>query len=263
MIEIKDLSVFGRNEKKLLDNINLQIVPGEKLGITGPSGSGKTTIFKTIMRVLDPTCDIKSGDIFLDDVSLLELPIKKFRDLCGSVIGFIPQNPMTAFDKAYTVGETMVETFVYSLGKEKNEAEKIALEALEKVNINDNKRVFNLYPSECSGGMLQRITLAMIIVGNPQYVLADEPTAFLDEDNRKMVVELLDNYLSDSAIFFASHDLDAITKLCGTVWVIEDGELKNHSLINDFLNNPSTEWERYLKSQLNKKGGDGWEWKKY
>ena len=111
MLEIKNLYVEGKGHAQLLRGVSFSMELGECIGLTGPSGAGKTTIIKAIMGVLDHTCRIPSGDILLDGVSLPAMPPAKRRDLCGTTLGFIPQNPMTAFDPHIRMGRLMEETF--------------------------------------------------------------------------------------------------------------------------------------------------------
>ena len=160
MLEIKNLYVEGKGHAQLLRGVSFSMKLGECIGLTGPSGAGKTTIIKAIMGVLDHTCRIPSGDILLDGVSLPAMPPAKRRDLCGTTLGFIPQNPMTAFDSHIRMGRLMEETFCLRLNCSKAEARKLAADTLQKVNLLDVDRVLSSYPTQLSGGMLQRVTMA-------------------------------------------------------------------------------------------------------
>ena len=135
MLEIKNLYVEGKGHAQLLRGVSFSMKLGECIGLTGPSGAGKTTIIKAIMGVLDHTCRIPSGDILLDGVSLPAMPPAKRRDLCGTTLGFIPQNPMTAFDPHIRMGKLMEETFCLRLNCSKAEARKLAADTLRRVNL--------------------------------------------------------------------------------------------------------------------------------
>ena len=162
MLEIKNLYVEGKGHAQLLRGVSFSMKLGECIGLTGPSGAGKTTIIKAIMGVLDHTCRIPSGDILLDGVSLPAMPPAKRRDLCGTTLGFIPQNPMTAFDPHIRMGRLMEETFCLRLNCSKPDARKLAADTLRRVNLLDVDRVLSSYPTQLSGGMLQRVTMAIL-----------------------------------------------------------------------------------------------------
>ena len=163
MIEVKNLSVQTSKGVVLLDHVEFTLTPGVCTGLTGASGSGKTTLLKALMGVSDGDVSINSGQILLDGENLLKKPEKVRRDLCGTTLGFIPQNPMTAFNLHVPVGTQMSETFRKRLRLDKNAARKLSMEALQKVNLLDTDRVYHSYPSQLSGGMLQRATMAILI----------------------------------------------------------------------------------------------------
>lgn len=162
MLEIKNLYVEGKGHAQLLRGVSFSMKLGECIGLTGPSGAGKTTIIKAIMGVLDHTCRIPSGDILLDGVSLPAMPPAKRRDLCGTTLGFIPQNPMTAFDPHIRMGRLMEETFCLRLNCSKPDARKLAADTLRRVNLLDVDRVLSSYPrsspAECSKGSQWRFS---------------------------------------------------------------------------------------------------------
>ena len=191
MLEIKNLYVEGKGHAQLLRGVSFSMKLGECIGLTGPSGAGKTTIIKAIMGVLDHTCRIPSGDILLDGVSLPAMPPAKRRDLCGTTLGFIPQNPMTAFDPHIRMGKLMEETFCLRLNCSKAEARKLAADTLRRVNLLDVDRVLSSYPTQLSGGMLQRVTMAILWAMRPKYILADEPTSALDPELTAEILKVI------------------------------------------------------------------------
>ena len=146
MIEVKNLSVQTSKGVVLLDHVEFTLTPGVCTGLTGASGSGKTTLLKALMGVSDGDVSINSGQILLDGENLLKKPEKVRRDLCGTTLGFIPQNPMTAFNLHVPVGTQMSETFRKRLRLDKNAARKLSMEALQKVNLLDTDRVYHSYP---------------------------------------------------------------------------------------------------------------------
>ena len=162
MLEVKHLTVCSKEGKPLVRDVSFTLIPGEPLGLTGASGSGKTTIIKAIMGILPYGCDVKAGEILLDGQSLEGLPARKRREYCGTVLGFIPQSPMTAFDPHMKIGAQMMQTFRIRLNLSKDKALTLAREQLLAVNLEDVERILNAFPSQLSGGMLQRVSMACL-----------------------------------------------------------------------------------------------------
>ena len=243
MLEIKNLYVEGKGHAQLLRGVSFSMKLGECIGLTGPSRAGKTTIIKAIMGVLDHTCRIPSGDILLDGVSLPAMPPAKRRDLCGTTLGFIPQNPMTAFDPHIRMGRLMEETF-----------------CLRRVNLLDVDRVLSSYPTQLSGGMLQRVTMAILWAMRPKYILADEPTSALDEANRDLLLQLLRDYPEPCGILFLSHDTAALTALCGEIMVLEQGQIIERAAADELFQRPKANWTKQFAAASKVREGGDWEW---
>ena len=184
MLEIKNLTVKVKNNTPILTDVSLSIDEGTCIGLTGASGSGKTTLIKSIMGMNSGDLEITQGQILLDGDNLLIHGAKECRALCGKTIGFIPQNPMTAFFPHAKMERQIIETLRIHTGLDKKQAYALAENVLRQVNLTDTKRVLSAYPGELSGGMLQRIAMALILGTKPKYILADEPTSALDEANR-------------------------------------------------------------------------------
>lgn len=157
MLEVKSLTVKVKNDAPILSDVSLSIDTGSCIGLTGASGSGKTTLIKSIMGMYGGDLEIPHGEILLDGDNLLKHTAKERRKLCGKVIGFIPQNPMTAFFPHTKIGHQMAETFRLHASMDKKQALALAADVLQRVNLSDTKRILNAYPGELSGGMLQRI----------------------------------------------------------------------------------------------------------
>ena len=177
MMEVKDLTARTRKGKLLLDHVSFVLEPGGCTGLTGASGSGKTTLLKALLGVSDPDVAICGGQLLLDGKDLLQQAEKVRRELCGTTLGFIPQNPMAALNLHVSIGAQMTETFRKRLHIEKKTAQKLSMEALKKVHLTDSERVYRAYPGQLSGGMLQRVTMAILIGLSPRYIFADEPKA--------------------------------------------------------------------------------------
>ena len=156
MLEVKHLTVRSKEGRPLVRDVSFTLTPGEPLGLTGASGSGKTTIIKAIMGILPYGCVIEAGEILLDGLSLEGLPARERREYCGTVLGFIPQSPMTAFDPHMRIGAQMVQTFHLRLNLSKDKALALAREQLLAVNLEDVERILNAFPAnspaECSSG---------------------------------------------------------------------------------------------------------------
>lgn len=261
MLEIKQLSVEGKNKKKLLKKIDLTVRPGEYIGLTGSSGAGKTTLIKSVMGILDHTCKIVSGSIMLDGAALTDLTAKERRKLCGTILGFIPQNPITAFDRHIKIGKLMAETYRIRLSMSQKEAEELAAETLKAVNLTDVKRIKDSYPGQLSGGMLQRVTVAILWGLRPRYILADEPTSALDEKNRDILLELLKENPEKAGIVFLSHDAKALKTLCRQIMVMEKGTIIENQSTEELFRNPANEWTKKFVVSANIEEGGEWIWK--
>lgn len=223
MLEIKNLTVGGSGPCPVFENVSLCVRKGECLGLTGASGSGKTTLIKTVLGMQGPGLDVRAGGILLDGEDLLGKPMRERRRLLGRVFGFIPQNPMTAFFPHARIGSQMTETLRLHTAEDRREARLLAGRVLRQVNLKETERILNAYPHELSGGMLQRVSMALILGMMPQYILADEPTSALDEGNRDLLLELLAAYRVHGGILFISHDIAAMKKMCPQTYVMEYG----------------------------------------
>lgn len=260
MLEIKNLTVQAKNDVPILRDVSLSLNTGACVGLTGASGSGKTTLIKSIMGMYGGDLEVPRGEILLDGDNLLVHPLKERRKLCGKVIGFIPQNPMTAFFPHVKVGRQITETLQMHTGLDKKQAQSLATDVLRQVNLPDTKRVMNSYPGELSGGMLQRIAMALILGTRPQYVLADEPTSALDEANRDLLLELLMSYQNSAAILFISHDVEAMKALCPVSHVMEHGKIIETQATVELFLHPQQPWtKRFAEAACHREEVD-WKW---
>lgn len=262
MLKINQLSVKEKSGRLLLDQVSLEIPSGAIIGLTGHSGSGKTTLLRSIFGMLHSDCQIKDGKIFMDDTDLLCLSRREHRGLCGKKIGFIPQNPMTAFDSRLKIGYQIQETFQRRLKLNQTKAMALAIEKLDLVNLKDTQRVMNAYPGELSGGMLQRVAAAMLLGMSPDYILADEPTAALDEENRNLLLDVLGKKMQDKGILLVSHDVDALQKYCNYVYVLGAGRVIEQGSMGQLLTKPQTNWMNQFASLSRIESRGRWEWEK-
>ena len=223
MMEVKDLTARTRKGKLLLDHVSFTLEPGGCTGLTGASGSGKTTLLKALLGVSDSDVAICGGQFLLDGKDLLQQTEKVRRELCGTTLGFIPQNPMTAFNLHVSVGAQMAETFRKRLHIEKRAAQKLSMEALKKVHLTDSERVYRAYPGQLSGGMLQRVTMA---------------------------------------ILFVSHDDTAIRTLCDELLVMQNGTIAERGTTSNLVASPQEEWTKEFVRLASTEEGGGWTWNK-
>lgn len=260
MLSIQNLSVSTKDHV-ILSGIHLEIPKGTAVGLTGQSGSGKTTILKSLMGILGGQCHITGGKILLDGKRIDALPARRRRQLNGTTFGFIPQNPMTAFDPRFKIKKQLLETFRLKLGLSQQAAEEQIKAAFSQLRLSDAERIMESYPSELSGGMLQRIVMAYLLIMTPDYILADEPTSALDEENSKTLLELLDQQKSTSGIMLVSHDIEALSTLCEHLYVIENGKVLEDGAAERVLEAPSCEWTRRFVEAYRKSKDEVWKWK--
>lgn len=262
MLKIEHLAVKESSGRYLLKDVSIEISLGQVIGLTGRSGSGKTTLLRSVFGILHRNCRIEAGKILLDDVDLSRLSRKTHRELCGKKLGFIPQNPMIAFDGRLKIGYQMRETFINRLHINAIEANTLAKDKLISVNLKDTERILEAYPSELSGGMLQRIAAAILLGMSPDYILADEPTSELDEENRDLLLNILHEKMTDKGILFVSHDVAALKALCQNVYVLEDGQIIEHGTMDKLLTNPQTDWMKKFSVLSNEESRGEWKWEK-
>lgn len=260
MIKLDHLTVSA-GDKTLLKDVCIEMNKGQAVGLTGQSGCGKTTVLKSIMGILGGQCMVVGGDIWLDEQPINQLSSAKRRQLAGTTIGFIPQNPMTAFDSRKRIGKQLLETFCLRLFISKYEAEGLADQVLTALNFPDPQRIKQSFPAELSGGMLQRIAVGILLALKPDYILADEPTSALDEENARNLIAELEKQQSDTGILLVSHDLEAIKQLCSCLYVMEDGRILETNTVDQVLNNPQQEWTKMFVSAYQKPDDGGWQWK--
>lgn len=261
MLEVKNISVETKRQVKLLQDISFRLSKGKALGLTGESGAGKTTLIKSVMGILDRTCQLNKGRIVVDGLDLKDLSSGKRREMCGTTLGFIPQNPMTAFDKRMKIGKQMEETFCVRLKLSREQALLLAEKKLADVNLTDKRRVLHSYPAQLSGGMLQRVTMAILLGLDPKYILADEPTSALDEENRRLLLEQLKLLKKETGILMISHDVFALQSLCQEVMVMERGQITETGTMEKLLNAPQRQWTKEFSAANRQQDRRQWIWK--
>ena len=261
MLDVKELSVTAKNGQELLHQITLQIEVGQALGLTGQSGAGKTTLLKALLGILGNGCKVSEGDVLVDEQPLWKLNTRKRRELCGTTLGFIPQNPMTAFDARLKIKFQISETLRLKIGLPREQAMEQAKNLLSELGLPQPERVLDSYPAQLSGGMLQRVTAALLLALNPKYILADEPTSALDAENRELLLHLLQKQKEKTGILFISHDVEALCTLCSKVHVMEHGQLTEEGTMQELLSHPQREWTKQYAAANKQVSKEGWLWK--
>lgn len=249
MLEIKDLRVkFHNRTREAVCGVSLTIHDGEILGLVGESGSGKSVTAMSIAGLLPRKQCSYSGEILLDGAELLHIDRKELRKLQGKSIGVVFQEPMSAMDPLMKVGAQVEEVLRIHTKMTKAERKAAALEALAAVDLPDPAAVYEKYPHELSGGMLQRAMIAAAIVIRPKLLLLDEPTTALDVTIQAQILELLKRLNAESGIsmLFISHNLNVVRKLCSRVAVMEKGLLVEKGDVETVFHHPQHPYTQRL-----------------
>ncbi|MDR1050796.1 MAG: ABC transporter ATP-binding protein [Deltaproteobacteria bacterium] len=226
MVEIRDLSVsFGRGRMMAVRGVGLELSGGEVVGLVGESGSGKSLTALSLMGLLPHGARQETGTITFKGESLADMPPKKRREMCGRNMGMVFQEPLTALNPVLTIGEQVSEIFRIRLGKSRAEAGGMALGLLSQVGLPNPRQAMRSYPHRFSGGMRQRVVIAMALALDPELVVADEPTTALDPTIAAQIIRLLSDMAADrgSAVLFITHNLRLLPGLASRVLVMYAG----------------------------------------
>ena len=240
LLEIKNLTVHFESfdaTVHAVENLNLSLRHGETLGLVGETGAGKTTTVKSVMRILpEPPAKIVSGEILFDGQDLLKLPTKEMRKIRGKQISMIFQDPMTSLNPVMTVAEQIAEVIRLHEKCSKKEAHKKACDMLELVGIRPERG--SDYPHQFSGGMKQRVVIAMALACNPRFLIADEPTTALDVTIQAQVLELMKKLKAQyqTAMVMITHDLGIVAEICDYVAIMYAGEIVEYGTREHIFN---------------------------
>ena len=260
-VEVKDLFVQYSSDRKIVHAVNgvsFDIEKGETLGLVGETGAGKTTIAKAILRILpDPPAKVTGGEIWLEGEDLLKKPEKDMLSIRGGKVAMIFQDPMTALNPTMTVGSQISEVvLLHNEGMTRQKAEARTIEMLELVGIPAIR--YGEYPHQFSGGMKQRVVIAMALACNPELLLADEPTTALDVTIQAQVLEMmmeLKKKLNTSMILI-THDLGVVAETCDKVAVIYAGKIVEYGSKEDVFRHPTHPYTLGLFGSLPKLDDD-------
>lgn len=244
ILTVKDLKTYfytASGVAKAVDGVSFNIAKGETMGIVGESGSGKSVTSSSIIRLLPPrTGKIVGGSIEFEGKDVLALSKKELNDFRGKDIAVIFQDPMTSLDPVFKIGKQMTEMIMAHQNVTKDEAWKMSVEALSKVGIPEPEKRMNSYPYELSGGMCQRVIIAMAVCCKPKLIIADEPTTALDVTVQAQVLELLKELQRDmdTAILLITHNLGVVWEMCDKVMVMYAGNTVEFTDTKTLYSNP-------------------------
>ena len=257
LFEIKNLKTFFHTEAgtvKAVNDVSFDIYKGEVLGIVGESGSGKSVTSLSINRLIpNPPGEIVNGEIIYNGINLLGLSYEEMRDYRGKHISMIFQEPMTSLNPVLRVATQMNEILMDHEGLTSDEATVKSIEMLEAVGIPEPERRINDYPHQFSGGMRQRIMIAMALQCNPSLLIADEPTTALDVTIQAQILDLmmdLKDKRKDAAILLITHDLAVIAETCDRVIVMYGGVIQEIATIDVLFKNPLHTYTKALKESI-------------
>ena len=252
LLEINGVQVEIKSTKRgnvfPLKGVDLHVGQEESVGLVGESGCGKSMILKTILRMLPHGGYQSDGEIFLNGDRIDKTEDKDFEKIRGRKISMIFQDPVSALSPLMRVGEQISDIYRYNVQATKSEGWNLALNLLEALGIEIPNKVAHRYPHQMSGGMAQRINIAMALVCKPQLLLADEPTTGLDVTTQVQVLELLRNQLTrlSASLLFVSHDLRVIEKICTKVGVMYEGKIVEFGKSNEVFSSPSHPYTQRL-----------------
>ncbi len=255
LLEVKNLctSFFtDAGEVKAVNDVSFTLDKGKVLGIIGESGSGKSVTAYSIMQILAGTGKIIGGSIKIDGQELVGIGEKAMKDIRGNRISIIFQDPMTSLNPTYTIGKQLMEPIILHTNRTKAQAYDRAVEMLRLVNINEPEKRMKQYPFELSGGMRQRVMIAMALACEPDILIADEPTTALDVTIQAQILELMADLQKElgMAIILITHDLGVVAQMCDEVIVMYAGSICEQGTADEIFYNPCHEYTKGLMRSI-------------
>ena len=251
LLSVQDLHTYfttDNGEVQAVNGVSFNLDAGKVLGIVGESGSGKSVTAYSIMQILAENGRIASGNVLYKGENIAAWPESKMRNFRGKCCSIIFQDPMTSLNPVFTVGDQLMEGIILHTGKNKTEAKARALEMLQLVGINEPEKRLKQYPFELSGGMRQRVMIAMALACEPDILIADEPTTALDVTIQAQILELMQDLQKKlgMAIIMVTHDLGVIAELCDEIIVMYGGRVCERGTADEIFYNPRHEYTKGL-----------------
>ncbi len=255
LLQIKNLNIdfpMRHSTFHAVKNVSMDISPGEVVGVVGESGAGKSTVGNAIINLLSVPGRIASGDIYLQNTQIAALDDTHMQSIRGRRIGLISQDPMTSLNPLFTVGDQLVETMIQGLKISKQHARTRAIELLQQVGISDAQTRIDQYPHQFSGGMRQRVVIAIALCCNPQLVIADEPTTALDVSVQDKILHIIKTLCKDRQIgvMLITHDMGVIANTADRVIVMYNGEIVEQGTAKHILHTPEHPYTKALISAV-------------
>lgn len=265
LLEVKNLKVSYKTYRgilKVLDGVNFEIERGEKVGIIGESGCGKTTTMKAIMRILPSNAIIEGGEIIYNGKDILKMSESEFNKIRREKFAMIFQDPTAALNPVFKVGEQLIDILKHSKGAGKYDEDDLKEEiigAFREVMLPDPERVFDSYPFQLSGGMRQRVCIALALLTAKELLIADEPTTNLDVTIQDQILRLMKDLVSkrDLSVILISHALGAVRGLVDRVYVMYAGTMVESNEVNELFRSPRHPYTRALLSSAPRLTGGG------
>jgi peptide/nickel transport system ATP-binding protein len=262
LLEIRDLMVSfgsGTNTVHAVRGVSLAVERGEMMGIVGESGCGKSVTARAVLKLIEPPGRITNGSVLFEGRDLLSIPAEELREVRGKRISMIFQDPTKSLNPVLTVGQQIGAVIAAHQRLSRDESRSRALRLLADVGIPDPERRVGQYPHEFSGGMRQRVMIAMALANQPSMIIADEPTTALDVTIQAQILDLLRriNQDSNTSLIFISHNLGVIAELCHRVAVFYAGRVVESGTTEDVFKNPQHPYTRALLGSLPAPGAGG------
>lgn len=252
LLNVRDLNIRFRTKKgyvNAVEHLSFFVKRGELLALVGESGCGKSVTSLAIMGLIEKPGEVKAEEINLDGIDMMKLSAKEIRKMCGIEIAMIFQDPLTSLNPLFTVGNQISEQFITHIpGCTRAQAKEMSIEMIRKTGIPRPEEVFKSYPHELSGGMRQRVMIAIALACNPKLLIADEPTTALDVTIQAQILHLMKNLIKeyDTAILFITHDLGVVAEMADRVAVMYTGQIVEEADVHSLFHKPKHPYTRGL-----------------